>query len=740
MPLLGSDTWVRGPFDKGVLLLETLIGTEALGAPYRFELGLLSTDPNLDPDQVLGQPMGIGFPLPGGGERCFHGTVTAFAKTGIAHRFTRYRAVLEPLLRQLEHTCDCRVFNQVGQDAVQIVTAVLAERGLTDLEAGALEGRVYREREYCVQYRESDLCFVQRLLEDEGIYYLFRHEASKHTLVLADGLAAHDVAPGYATVPFTLKERRTAGAAEHLFGMRLRRSLYPGQHTVLAGYDPTLNRPKQAQRGDAVSDEPAPGARFEHYDYPGGLYDPKEAGDEASLRTQAERVENTLVEVDGNTLGLGLGHLVTLRPDLESGEVALATFWKPEDLGKQYLVVGASYRLRIDQYETGSLAGSDEPFRATYQLLDTQVPFRPRRTVAKPRIEGPQTAVVVGPADKEIWTDFLGRVMVQFDWDRLGEHDERSSCWMRVSQAWAGARWGAIHIPRIGQEVIVDFLDGDPDRPIVTGRVYNADNLPPYELPGNATQSGIKSRSSAGGTASNFNEIRFEDKKGAEELHLQAERDMSTLVKHCQTLEVGVDRGIVVGNDESTLIKRNRETTVEGNDSVVIAGAHDKTVLGPVLQIYADDHSRKVDGEQELVAEKNKNEHVKLAYTLTTDEKFQLNQDATSLTFEGTNVTLDAAGVVTIMAGGATILVDKAGMVSITSPTGINLICGGSGISLLPGGIALSAAAVTAAAAGGKSKMEMGEKQVEMKSKTVNIEAETTCTVRGKSVLKLNTP
>ena len=329
---------------------------------------------------------------------------------------------------------------------------------------------------------------------------------------------------------------------------------------------------------------------------------------------------------------------------------------------------------------------------------------------------------------------------VQFDWDRLGKRDQDWSIWVRVAQVWAGKQWGAIHIPRIGQEVIVDFLDGDPDRPIITGRVYNQDNMPPYGLPDNMTQSGIKSRSTKKGTADNFNEIRFEDKKRAEELHLQAERDMSTLGKHCQTLEVGVDRGIVVGNDESTLIKRNRETTVEGNDSVVIAGAHDKTVLGPVLQIYADDHSRKVDGEQELVAEKNKNEHVKLAYTLTTDEKFQLNQDATSLTFEGTNVTLDAAGVVTIMAGGATILVDKAGMVSITSPTGINLICGGSGISLLPGGIALSAAAVTAAAAGGKSKMEMGEKQVEMKSKTVNIEAETTCTVRGKSVLKLNTP
>jgi type VI secretion system secreted protein VgrG len=352
---------------------------------------------------------------------------------------------------------------------------------------------------------------------------------------------------------------------------------------------------------------------------------------------------------------------------------------------------------------------------------------------------GPQTALVVGPAGEEIWTDSLGRVMVQFDWDRLGKRNEKSSCWVRVAQVWAGARWGAIHIPRIGQEVIVDFLDGDPDRPIITGRLYNADNMPPYELPANQTQSGIKSRSSKGGTANNFNEIRFEDKKGQEHLHTQAEKDMSTLVKHCQTLDVGVDRSIVVGSDEDTLVKNNRQTTVNVNDSVVIGGDHDKTVTGRVTQIYGSDHMRKVDGEQELVAEKNKTEHVKLAYTLTTDERFQLNQDATSLTFEGTNVTLDAAGVITIMAGGAVISVDKAGMVTITSPTGINLLCGGSGLSLLPGGIAIAAAAVTAAAAGGASKMEMGDKKVELKSKTVNIEAETTCSIKGKSVLKLNT-
>ena len=327
---------------------------------------------------------------------------------------------------------------------------------------------------------------------------------------------------------------------------------------------------------------------------------------------------------------------------------------------------------------------------------------------------GPQTALVVGPAGEEIWTDKLGRVRVQFDWDRVGRRDEKSTCWVRVGQMWGGAHWGAVHIPRIGQEVLVRFLDGDPDRPIIAGALYNADNPPPYDLPAHATQSGIKSRSSKGGTAGNFNEIRFEDKKGAEELHLQAERDMSTLVKHCQRLRVGVNRGVVVGNDETNLVKGNRELTVKPDDerikvkdSVVIQGAHDKTVIGPVLQIFADAHMRKVDGEQELVEEKNKNEHVKQAFTLTTDKKFQLNQGDTSMTFRSKNVTLDSAGEIVVTAGGATLSMDKAGLTTFESPAGITLTCGASSMSVLPGGVAIAAPAVTAAAGGG-SKMSLG--------------------------------
>jgi type VI secretion system secreted protein VgrG len=742
MALLGRDTEVTGPFPAGVLLLETLSGSEELGEPYTFELGLLSEKSDIASHEVLGQELSVSFKLNDDSWRFFHGVVTSFAKTGTTQRHTRYAARLNPQLSELGYTSDCRIFNESGQDAVSIVTKVLTQRGLFEPEGGTLKGHVFREREYCVQYQETDLHFVQRLLEEEGIYYYYWHEQNSHTMVLADSLTAHSTTDGYETVMYAPKERRAAGSEEHFWGMTVRKGLHPGRHTVLSGYDAAELRRRQPAFGEEPSGEEAPGQKFEHYDYPGGLFDAEEAKDEAVLRVQSDRVERTLIEVQGNTMGLGVGDLVTLRPSPDMLDVLVDgafPFWEREGFGKQYLIVAASYQLSIDQYESGTVAGDDDPFRATYWLLDSHIPFRPRRTAHKPRMAGPQTALVVGRPGEEIWTDDLGRVKVQFDWDRRDRRDDQSSCWVRVSQAWAGARWGAIFIPRIGEEVIVDFLDGDPDRPIITGRVYNADNMPPYELPANATQSGIKSRSSKGGTAQNFNEIRFEDKKGQEHLHVQAEKDMSTVVEHCQTLDVGVDRSIVVGHDESTLIKHNRETTVHADDSVIIDGKHEKTVTGMVTQIYADEHMRKVDGDQLLVVEQNKTEHVKLAYTLTTDERFQLVQNATTMTFENTDVTLDAAGVVTIKAGGATICIDKAGMVTITSPIGINLVCGGSGLSLLPGGIALAAAAVTASS-GGASKLEMGEKKVEIKSKTVSIEAEKACSINGKSVLKLNSP
>jgi type VI secretion system secreted protein VgrG len=574
MALLGRDTLITGPLPDGALLLESFQGRETLGTPYRYDLSLLSDDHDIPVDKVLGQSLTVHIKLDTGDTRFFNGVVTYFAKRGMARRHTRYVAVLNPKLTLFDCARDCRIFFQ--QKAPALATEVLSLRGFTDVESGSLKGD-YRNREYCVQYRETDFNFIQRLFEEEGIYYFFKHENDKHTLVLADSATAHEKVPGYESILYVPKERKQVREEEHFWSLSVAGSLYAGKFTVVRGYDYTKPRSSASQLENKPSQAPQPGPDFEDYDYPGGLSEKADGEAEAAVRMEGGHVANTLIEVEGNTMGLGVGNLVTLKKAL-SVDDELNPFWSGDDFEKEYLITSASYSITVNQYETGDVADSDEPYKATYTLLDSQSPFRPLRNANKPRIEGPQTALVVGPAGEEIYTDKYGRVKVQFDWDRLGKHDEKSSCWVRVAQVWAGKQWGAMHIPRIGHEVMVEFLDGDPDRPIITGRVYNADNMPPYALPDNKTQSGIKSRSSKGGAASNFNELRFEDSKGKEEVYLQAEKDMNILVKNDESRLVGHDRKKEVKNDETSTIKGNRTEEVTKDETITIHGSRSETV------------------------------------------------------------------------------------------------------------------------------------------------------------------
>jgi type VI secretion system secreted protein VgrG len=656
MALLGRDTQVTGPLDDGVLLLETFQGKETLGSPYRYDLTLLSDDANISVAKVLGQSLTVHIALDNGEVRFFNGIVTYFAKTGMAMKHTRYVAILNPKLTLFDYTRDCRILFQ--EDAPTHSTNVLGLRGFTDVEV-ALQGS-YPKREYTVQYRETDLNFVQRLLEDEGIYYFFKHEKNKHTLVLADSAGAHATVPGYESILYLPKQRKQAREEEHFWSLSAAGSLHPGKFSVLRGYDYTKSRPSAAQIEHRISLEDQPGPDFEDYDYPGGLSEKPDAQAQAEILVEGDHVANTIIEVEGNTMGLGTGDLVKLRKPL-SIEGEFNPFWDEADFDKEYLITSATYAISINQYETGDVASSDEPFKATYTLLDSQSHFRPPRNAVKPRIEGPQTAIVVGPSADEIYTDKFGRVKVQFDWDRLGNRDEESSCWVRVAQVWAGKQWGAMHIPRIGQEVIVDFLDGDPDRPIVTGRVYNTDNMPPYALPDNKTQSGIKSRSSKGGSASNFNEIRFEDLKGKEEFHIQAEKDMSTLVKNNQSTTVQVNQSNSIGANRSSDIKKDDSTTVGGSRAVQVTGCLSTQVDG-----------KGGGGGPGLIHS-----------THTVTGKHKLDASDT--------IEIHGANKVLVNNNDATSVELVPGTIIIKAPTKIELVCGGTSIILEPSTITLKA-------------------------------------------------
>jgi type VI secretion system secreted protein VgrG len=726
MALLGRDTKVTGPLPEGTLLLETFQGKEALGTPYRYDLTLLSDDPNLPMDKLLGQSLTVHIQLDTGDTRYFNGIVTYFAKTGMAMKHTRYVVILNPKLSLFDYTRDCRIF--FDGDAPTHATDMLAQRGFTDVES-SVQGS-YRMREYTVQYRETDLNFVQRLLEEEGIYYFFKHEKDKHTLIMADSASAHGPVSGYESILYLPKQRKQAREEEHFWTLSVAGSLYPGKFSVLRGYDYTKPKAKQAQIEQQVSPLAQPGGDFEDYDYPGGLSEQTDAEAEALVRIEGDHVANTLIEVEGNTMGLGVGDLVKLRKPL-SIEGEFNPFWDEADFDKEYLITAASYSISINQYETGEVAESDEPFKATYTLLDSQSHFRPSRTAQKPRIEGPQTALVVGPAGDEIYTDKYGRIKVQFDWDRLGNRDEKSSIWLRVAQVWAGKQWGAIHIPRIGQEVIVEFLEGDPDRPIVTGRVYNTDSMPPYALPDNKTQSGIKSRSSKGGAADNFNEIRFEDLKGKEEFHIQAEKDMSTLVKNNQSTSVGADRSVSVGGNHSVSVTGNQSTTVTKNETqtynanreMKVKGTNSDEITGAHTGTYKAGRTETVESDGDtLTVSPDKTVTVHGKYDNTVDTEFKVTKAGTSMTItddfvmsasgkmalsnpgtsvkgEGTKLSLSGNSEVSLTCGSASITLKSDGTIEITGTT-VKVGNASNNAAFEPAGTTINGVQITASATG----------------------------------------
>jgi type VI secretion system secreted protein VgrG len=712
----------------GKLEMKSMTGREELARPFEYELELVSADMNLDLAELLGKPMAVRLELTPLHYRYWNGIVTDVGFAGSHGRHALYRVTLRPKLSLLERTSNCRIFQ--NQSVPTIVKAIFQEHGFGVKESLSAQ---YAQREFVVQYEETDFHFVSRLLEHEGIYYFFRHDAEQHEIVLADSYSAHATEPGYERLPYFPPDAHRAREIESIDRWELQQRLVSAAY-VSKDYD--FERPLARPESVSLNDGDHALKSSEVFEYAGAYLHSKQAEEDykgknnetprdvyARVRLEEAHAAFERIVAHSNARGLAVGSLFTLTE-----------FPRPEQ-NREYLIVSSHFELRAHELESATEL-IEEPFRCRIGVLHSKRPFRPKRMAAKPLIRGPQTAIVVGPKDDEIWTDQYGRVKVLFHWDRFGEGDESSSCWVRVAQIWAGSNWGGIQVPRIGQEVIVEFLEGDPDRPIITGRVYNRDNMPPYELPANQTQSGIKSRSSKGGAASNFNEIRFEDLKGKEELFIQAERNQTTKVKQAQSITVGASRSKTVGADESIVVKGTRTTQVVKKDTVNLDDEHAMTVKRKVTESFKDDHELTVTGKQEIKIEKDKAEHVVQAYELTTDKKFNLTQGATNLTFEGNAVTLDAAGPVTIKRGPATVSIDAAGKVSISTPVGISLECGPSRMTLSASGIELSAAKVAVSAAA--STLELSPATAKLSGAVTTVEATTICNVKGMAMLNLN--
>ncbi|UCJ17768.1 type VI secretion system tip protein VgrG [Pseudomonas sp. MM211] len=540
---------VNSPLGENALVMERLSGTESLGRLFQYELSLASENSSLKLNNLLGKPMGIAVQLADGSDRYFHGIVARCSQTAHRGQFASYQVTLKPWLWLLSRTSDCRIFQ--SKTVPEIIKQVLRDLGFSDFEDALT--RSYREWDYCVQYRETSFDFVSRLMEQEGIYYYFRHEQERHVLVLCDAYGAHSTAPGYASVPFyplddQMRER------DHIHDWHLAHEVQPGS-LALNDYD--FQRPSARLEVRSSIAREHSNADYPLYDYPGEYVQSKDGEQYARNRIEAIQAQHEQIRLKGNARGLGSGHLFSL------------TDYPRDDQNREYLIVDSEYTVTQDLYESGR--GSEAfQFDSSLTCIDASQVFRPLPLTVQPIVQGPQTAMVVGPKGEEIWTDQYGRVKVHFYWDRHDQSNENSSCWIRVSQNWAGKNWGSIQIPRIGQEVIVGFLEGDPDRPIITGRVYNAEQTVPYDLPANATQSGTKSRSSKGGTPANFNEIRMEDKKGEEQLFIHAEKNQDIEVENDETHWVGHDRSKTIDHDETVHVKHDRTETVDNNETITI--------------------------------------------------------------------------------------------------------------------------------------------------------------------------
>jgi len=601
---------LRTPLGKDVLVLVRFDATEGLSELFEYRIEALAAK-EVDLDAILGRPCSVTVKLYGK-ERHFNGIAVEAQWTGVRQEHHVYRLVLRPWLWLCSRTSDCRFFQD--KTASEIIQEVWRDRGFNDFRASLNES--YPKLEYCVQYRETDLAFVSRLMEQHGIYYFFEHTSDKHTLVMADSMSSHQAVPGLGQIDFIALGNSERRDRQHIYHVVSERRFRTGKVELNDYYELTPNADLKAdKKGTARYNK----SDMEFYDYP-GKYKKKSDGEKyAKVVLEAEQALDERRHTGGNAVNLFPGGTTKLQGHHKTSE------------NKDYLVVRCSHLYVAEHYRSGSGA-AEEDYSGNFEVLPKENKvFRAPIVTPKPLIHGIQTAKVVGKQGEEIDVDEYGRILVEFFWDRK----KKQSCRIRVAEVWASKKWGGQFIPRVGMEVVVEFIEGDPDRPLVTGAVYNGDNKHPYELPANKTQSGVKSDSSKGGGG--YNQVMFEDKKFAEEINLHAQKDYKLTILDTEVREIGerFTRQTAGSNSRKT-------TLLQGDDDLTIATG---------------------------------NQNVTIAMNQTST--IGMNRRTTITTSDTTTV-------------GTTI--------TITAGTSLTLMCGGSIISMTPGSISLVSSTINMAA------------------------------------------
>lgn len=619
---------------KDEFLLTAFEGSEYLSNLFEFRLTVLSTNHAVKPEDLIGEEVTVNINTKN--KASFHGIINTFTYGDVqGHNMREYRFTMVPWLWFLSKTESRRIFQ--NKNSKDIITDVFNDLGFKDVDFRAQGGK---PREYCVQYGESDLHFVSRLLEEEGIAYYFKHEARKHTLVLVDQKNAYD------TCKDTNLTYSTGSTPDNEISRWIHH--YEFRKGIWTLNDYNFKEPNKSQLAEAKTvSKFKNNTRYQHYEYP-GIYDYPSNRDLTNMRMDAEEVAMNTIHGSSSCSTFYAGGLFKLDKHTSKDEQGT------------YLLTSVSHSVQDASYYTGE--GGNAHYKNSFTCIPATVHYRPALVHSKPIMKGPQSAMVTGPAGEEIYIDEFGRIKVQFIWDRQGKKDENSSCYLRVMQSWAGNQWGASFIPRIGHEVIVSFLDGDPDRPIVSGTVYNGANKPVYS---SKTQSGIKTRSTKGGTAANANELRFEDLKGSEQIFIHAEKNMDTEVENDETLTVDHDRTKTIKHDENSTISNDRNKTVSNNQTEAI-GKNKSITVG-------EDHSESVGKNMSISISKDLTESVGGKYTESVTGDYAL---------QAQTITLQANDKITIQTGAAKIVMSSSGEITMS---GSNINIKGSGNVIIKG-------------------------------------------------------
>jgi type VI secretion system secreted protein VgrG len=644
------------PLGPDVLLLTGFSGMEGISTPFSFALDLLSENNNITFEDIIGQNVTVSVVLADGDKRFFNGIISRFSQergkgeNDTGFHLAYYTATMVPWFWLLTRTSDSRIFQQVS--VPDIVEQIFTEKGFADYRMNLHSS--YDTKGYCVQYRETDFNFVSRLLEQEGIYYFFAHEDGKHTMILADAPEEHRPCPKQESVRYHHVSGGGTLEEDVITGLDKTQEIGIGKYTI---NDFNFEMPNTNLKVEVTSQNLlGPGER-EVYDYP-AEYSTRTEGDRlANIRIQEEEAKITTITGTSTcrafTSGYRFDLLECFREDMNNNSYVLVT---------------------VNHGATEAVGTSGEGAVASYSnsftCIPFDVPYRPPLATPKPMIGGVQTAIVVGPAGEEIYTDEHGRVKVQFHWDREGEKDENSSCWIRVSQVSAGAGWGSVSIPRIGHEVIVEFLEGDPDRPIITGSVYNGANTPPFGLPGGGMVSGSKSNSTPGGGG--YNEMSMNDTKGEEKMTIHAQYDMDTTVEHDQTLTVHNNRTSTIDVDDSE--------TVTGNQTLKVKGNRDETVDGTETITINSSRTEHVTGTEDVTIDAATTHTINADFTRSATGNYTLTADG--------NIKTDAGSNWEGLGGSKALL--KAPEIKIEGESKIEIVCGGSSIKLEPAKITIS--------------------------------------------------